>query len=146
MGEDYYPIPWKLLKYDTSVGGYVVDIEPKVLEGAPAYAAGVNPKVGRPHLRRRRAPSLWDGALLGRLLGLMPDSVGARGGDDRSVVALGEPCSRLGASAHPRQHHYWRRSRVSQLITMAAFTESAQASDIGLRKLVDRARARLPPE
>lgn len=46
LGGDYFPIPWSLLKYDTTVGGYVVDIEPRVLEGAPAYAAGAEPRWG----------------------------------------------------------------------------------------------------
>ncbi len=48
MGADYYPIPWAKLKYDTALGGYVVDIEPRVLEGAPAYAAGATPRWGDP--------------------------------------------------------------------------------------------------
>jgi hypothetical protein len=26
MGEDYYPMPWSKLNYDTSLGGYRVDI------------------------------------------------------------------------------------------------------------------------
>ena len=46
LGEDYYPIPWSKLKYDRTLGGYVVDIEPRVLEGAPAYAAGADPRWG----------------------------------------------------------------------------------------------------
>lgn len=49
LGADYYPIPWSKLKYDTSLGGYVVDIEPRVLEGAPAYAAGSAPRWGDPN-------------------------------------------------------------------------------------------------
>jgi sporulation protein YlmC with PRC-barrel domain len=46
MGGDYYPIPWAKLRYDVNAGGYVVDIEPRVLEGAPAYAAGGAPQWG----------------------------------------------------------------------------------------------------
>jgi sporulation protein YlmC with PRC-barrel domain len=46
LGGDYYPIPWSKLKYDTNLAGYVVDIEPRLLEGAPAYAAGVAPRWG----------------------------------------------------------------------------------------------------
>jgi sporulation protein YlmC with PRC-barrel domain len=46
MGGDYYPIPWAKLRYDVKAGGYVVDIEPRVLEGAPAYAAGASPQWG----------------------------------------------------------------------------------------------------
>jgi sporulation protein YlmC with PRC-barrel domain len=46
LGGDYRPIPWSKLKYDPQIGGYVVDIEPRVLEGAPAYAAGSQPQWG----------------------------------------------------------------------------------------------------
>lgn len=46
LGGDYYPIPWSKLKYDTNLGGYVVDIEPRVLEGAPAFGAGASPQWG----------------------------------------------------------------------------------------------------
>jgi sporulation protein YlmC with PRC-barrel domain len=46
VGTDYYPIPWAKLRYDESFGGYIVDIEPRVLEGAPAYAAGAAPRWG----------------------------------------------------------------------------------------------------
>ncbi len=46
LGGDYHPIPWSKLKYDTRMGGYVVDIEKRVLEGAPAYAAGAAPRWG----------------------------------------------------------------------------------------------------
>ena len=38
MGTDRYPIPWNLLKYDTSQDGYVVPIDKTMLEGAPRYA------------------------------------------------------------------------------------------------------------
>ena len=46
LGSDYYPIPWSKLTYNRNLGGYVVDIEPRVLEGAPAYAAGAEPRWG----------------------------------------------------------------------------------------------------
>ena len=39
IGDNYYPLPWSMLKYDTRVGGYVVDIDQKALEGAPSYGA-----------------------------------------------------------------------------------------------------------
>lgn len=38
MGTDRYPIPWSMLKYDTSQDGYVVPIDKAVLDGAPRYA------------------------------------------------------------------------------------------------------------
>src|SRR5437763_15824271 len=37
MGEDYYPIPWAKLFYDTSLGGYRVDIAEDQLKGAPQF-------------------------------------------------------------------------------------------------------------
>ena len=38
IGDDYYPLPWKSLKYDTRLGGYVVDLDKDRLQGAPRYA------------------------------------------------------------------------------------------------------------
>jgi len=35
LGADRHPIPWSLLKYDTQVGGYVLDVSKSQLEGAP---------------------------------------------------------------------------------------------------------------
>ena len=46
LGSEHYPIPWSKLKYDTTLGGYVADIDPSLLEGAPAYAAGAQPRWG----------------------------------------------------------------------------------------------------
>jgi hypothetical protein len=46
IGEDYHPLPWSLLKYDTAQGGYVVDISKSQLEGSPSYPEGVEPKWG----------------------------------------------------------------------------------------------------
>ncbi len=37
IGERYHPLPWNVLHYDTGQGGYVVNLDRKVLEGAPAY-------------------------------------------------------------------------------------------------------------
>ncbi len=36
IGEDYYPMPWSMLTYDTGQGGYVVDIDKDRLEARPA--------------------------------------------------------------------------------------------------------------
>ena len=38
VGEDYHPLPWNTLKYDTRQGGYVVGLTRQQLEGAPTYA------------------------------------------------------------------------------------------------------------
>jgi sporulation protein YlmC with PRC-barrel domain len=37
VGDKYYPLPWEKLRYETEMGGYVVDIDRDVLEGAPSY-------------------------------------------------------------------------------------------------------------
>jgi sporulation protein YlmC with PRC-barrel domain len=38
FGDRYYPLPWDKLAYNTELGGYVVDVDPATLEGAPSYA------------------------------------------------------------------------------------------------------------
>jgi len=38
IGERYHPLPWATLTYDTSRGGYVVDLSRDQLEGGPSYA------------------------------------------------------------------------------------------------------------
>jgi hypothetical protein len=38
IGDRFYPVPWEKLRYDTEIGGYVVDIGQDVLEGAPSYS------------------------------------------------------------------------------------------------------------
>ncbi len=37
MGQDHYPLPWAKLKYNESLGGYVVNLTEKQLQGAPKY-------------------------------------------------------------------------------------------------------------
>ena len=37
MGNDYYPIPWDMLTYETDKGGYVVDLSREQLENAPRH-------------------------------------------------------------------------------------------------------------
>ena len=37
IGEDYYPVPWSMLKYDTSLGGYRVNLTKVQLDKAPKY-------------------------------------------------------------------------------------------------------------
>ncbi|HKX41858.1 MAG TPA: PRC-barrel domain-containing protein [Burkholderiaceae bacterium] len=38
MGTDRYPLPWSMLKYDTTMEGYVVPLNKATLEKAPKYA------------------------------------------------------------------------------------------------------------
>jgi|KBSSwiStaDraftv2_1062776.scaffolds.fasta_scaffold00230_47 sporulation protein YlmC with PRC-barrel domain len=37
MGESYYPVPWKLLAYETRRHGYVIPCEKSQLENAPRF-------------------------------------------------------------------------------------------------------------
>jgi hypothetical protein len=37
IGEDYYPVPWLTLKYDTRLGGYRLSVTENQLKGAPRY-------------------------------------------------------------------------------------------------------------
>ena len=52
IGDSYHPLPWKLLTYDTNLGGYVVNVTKDQLQGAPSYSATedadwANPDYGR---------------------------------------------------------------------------------------------------
>jgi hypothetical protein len=43
MGNQYHPLPWSVLKYDTNLGGYVVNLDKRQLQDAPAYEVGDEP-------------------------------------------------------------------------------------------------------
>lgn len=43
IGERYHPLPWRMLTYDTGLGGYVVDVSREKLEGAPSYTRDETP-------------------------------------------------------------------------------------------------------
>ena len=47
MGDSYHPLPWNVLNYDTSQGGYVVDLDKRVLQEAPSYRSGQEPRYDR---------------------------------------------------------------------------------------------------
>ena len=38
IGEQYHPLPWATLKYDTRQGGHVVGLTREQLQGAPTFA------------------------------------------------------------------------------------------------------------
>jgi sporulation protein YlmC with PRC-barrel domain len=65
IGEKYHPLPWSMLKYDTSIGGYVIDVSKDVLQGAPAYAEGADPWGSRAYEEKvygyYGAPPYWTG-------------------------------------------------------------------------------------
>jgi hypothetical protein len=37
MGEDYYPLPWSVLRYNPTLGGYEVNVTEQQLKNAPKY-------------------------------------------------------------------------------------------------------------
>jgi osmotically-inducible protein OsmY len=37
LGTEHYPLPWRMLKYDTDLGGYIVNLTKDQLQGAPKY-------------------------------------------------------------------------------------------------------------
>jgi sporulation protein YlmC with PRC-barrel domain len=43
IGESYHPLPWRMLDYDTRLGGYRVDIDRARLERAPRYTPSSMP-------------------------------------------------------------------------------------------------------
>ena len=47
IGDEYHPLPWDQLTYDTDQGGYVVDLTKEQLEGGPRYRAGEEPPYDR---------------------------------------------------------------------------------------------------
>jgi sporulation protein YlmC with PRC-barrel domain len=63
MGEKYHPLPWSTLKYDEQMGGYVVNLDKRQLEGAPTYDRGSDfawtPDYGRKVDQYYKAPSYW---------------------------------------------------------------------------------------
>ena len=63
MGEKFHPLPWATLKYDEQKGGYVVNLDKKLLEGAPNYDADSDfewtPDYGRKVDSYYKMPSYW---------------------------------------------------------------------------------------
>ena len=63
IGEKYHPLPWSTLKYDESKGGYVVNLDKQILEGAPSYAMNEDFRwtadYGRQVDKYYNAPSYW---------------------------------------------------------------------------------------
>jgi hypothetical protein len=37
IGDKHHPLPWSTLKYDPGMGGYVVNIDKRTLEGGPVF-------------------------------------------------------------------------------------------------------------
>jgi len=64
IGEDYYPVPWSTLTYDTSLGGYRTNITREQLDRAPKYSESTSWNWNRENDRRvydyYRAPRYWN--------------------------------------------------------------------------------------
>ena len=64
IGEDYYPMPWSTLKYDTDLGGYRVGVTKSQLENAPKYSESTGWNWNRDNDRRvydyYKADPYWD--------------------------------------------------------------------------------------
>lgn len=52
MGTDRYPLPWDILKYDTTRDGYVVPLDKDQLTDAPRYAEDFRPDYNDEYGRR----------------------------------------------------------------------------------------------
>ena len=52
IGEDYYPMPWSTLKYDTNLGGYRVGVTRDQLDKAPKYSESTGWNWNRDNDRR----------------------------------------------------------------------------------------------
>jgi sporulation protein YlmC with PRC-barrel domain len=63
MGEKQHPLPWSTLKYDERKGGYVVNLDKKMLQDAPTYDRSSDftwtPDYGRRVDKYYDAPSYW---------------------------------------------------------------------------------------
>ena len=46
IGGSYHPLPWRVLDYDTGMGGYVVDLDQEKLRGAPSFTRDEAPDWG----------------------------------------------------------------------------------------------------
>jgi sporulation protein YlmC with PRC-barrel domain len=53
MGEEYYPVPWDMLRYDAGKGGYVADLTKERLTGSPRFNRGDEPNWTDPAFGRR---------------------------------------------------------------------------------------------
>ena len=57
IGESYHPLPWRVLTYDTQLGGYAIDVDRTRLEKAPRYTSSSMPEWNRDY--RSRVDDYW---------------------------------------------------------------------------------------
>ena len=68
IGNRHHPLPWTTLHYDRTMGGFVVNLDRTVLEGAPTYGEGETPawedeRWGRQVHDYYQAQPYWDSTL-----------------------------------------------------------------------------------
>jgi len=64
IGDRRHPLPWSVLKYDTNLNGYVVNLDKQQLENAPAYGVDERIDLADEEYGRRvhdyyRVPPYW---------------------------------------------------------------------------------------
>ncbi|HWT13854.1 MAG TPA: PRC-barrel domain-containing protein [Allosphingosinicella sp.] len=52
LGQRYYPLPWRILSYDTRQGGYRIEMSERDLERAPSFGREDEPRFSRDYGRR----------------------------------------------------------------------------------------------
>ena len=52
LGTRYYPLPWRILKYDTRRGGYRIDMTARDMERAPNFTRDTEPRFNRDYGER----------------------------------------------------------------------------------------------
>ena len=52
LGQRYYPLPWRILSYDTDAGGYRIDMSHRDFERAPSFGRDDEPRFSRDYGRR----------------------------------------------------------------------------------------------
>ncbi|WP_334185919.1 PRC-barrel domain-containing protein [Novosphingobium sp.] len=65
LGQSYHPIPWPAFRFEESEGGYVTNIDKRLLEGAPSFRPDSAPVFDEAYGRRvtdyyRAAPTSAD--------------------------------------------------------------------------------------
>ena len=95
IGDRYHPLPWHLLTYHTGQGGYVVDLDPSRLKGAPTYGTRETPNWSD----RRWGQQVHDYYGLASVLGVRRRAEGAGCARPASSLPIRSTCS--GASRDP---------------------------------------------
>ena len=52
LGQRYYPLPWRILSYDTHAGGYRIEMSHRDLERAPSFDRDDEPRFSRDYGER----------------------------------------------------------------------------------------------